>query len=571
MSDQTEDPYDSLERYAYRREQRADGGARSASARQLRRAGVEPELIDVLRGPEPVDEKSPTETWRRHMAKAGFEFTGQSGPPVLYLDPLDNQTSNDPLDSTTTLTVCEICKRPLNRLTEGPLLDGEEMWLHSQGWKEYDHEPVAIQVKRSEQQADTLCDFCGVPGHLHWAYAGQRLRLGGAEAIHDYGYVWTACAACGPYIDNGDLEGLRQHALRVSPMLQGLSRAERLEASMAWLPLWETFIPTIRTRQYIGPKREPAKLNPRLLPKLQHGLLKLWNHPSVIMAMTSPGRTHGMSLPGVHCGDEDSFKLRFNADTPIPASAARNHTQHLAAGVGVSELYWVSADFTRLATVAGKDFTEISIRREELPSTFGIMVFEEPIGEIERPGGAAAIRAASWTLVPGGIWLNLYMQGEDGDPDVDVEVMRQELGWLICPNPGSGLPFGHEIPKTEPGEYDFILTLLATWFLMAQPGVAEQSVAPVDKKLARAYQREKKPLPSVRLVDLRARPRRPSDATTAREGRKLDKRVYRRGHWKRQFYGPGRELRKRIWISPYLAGPENAPLYQKPPTVKVVR
>jgi hypothetical protein len=107
---------------------------------------------------------------------------------------------------------------------------------------------------------------------------------------------------------------------------------------------------------------------------------------------------------------------------------------------------------------------------------------------------------------------------------------------------------------------------------MTQPGVAEHSTAPVDKKLARSYQRtHNRKLPDVRLVDLRRQPRRPSEPTEEREGRKYRYRVYRRGHWKRQFYGPGRSLRKTIYINSYIAGPEGAPLYERPTTVKVVR
>lgn len=38
----------------------------------------------------------------------------------------------------------------------------------------------------------------------------------------------------------------------------------------------------------------------------------------------------------------------------------------------------------------------------------------------------------------------------------------------------------------------------------------------------------------------------------------LDRQVWVRGHWKNQFYGEGRLLRKMIWIKPYLKGPDVA-------------
>jgi hypothetical protein len=33
-----------------------------------------------------------------------------------------------------------------------------------------------------------------------------------------------------------------------------------------------------------------------------------------------------------------------------------------------------------------------------------------------------------------------------------------------------------------------------------------------------------------------------------------------RGHWRWQSYGPGRTERRRIWISPFIKGPDGAPL-----------
>jgi hypothetical protein len=318
----------------------------------------------------------------------------------------------------------------------------------------------------------------------------------------------------------------------------------------------------------------PATLNPRMMPKLQLGVTKFWNHANLYTIATKGQVKAGMtySLPGVHCGNEDDFLVQFPPGRDMPLQAWTNHTQHIRAGIMASELYWVSAKFTRLAVMAGHDFDSLVISREELPSPFGLIVYEEPIGEIPRPAGNAAIRAISWTLVPQGIWLNLYMQGEDGDPDVDVEQMRAEMGYLMCPNAGSGLAFDVAIPAEglHPG-FAFIKTIFATWFLMTQPGVAEQRPAPVDKKLARSFQRANgRALPAVQLVDLRRQPTR-SKPDTDHVGRPLSVRVYRKGHWKRQAYGPKWGLRKTIYVSAYIAGPEGAPLRERPRTVKVLR
>jgi hypothetical protein len=310
------------------------------------------------------------------------------------------------------------------------------------------------------------------------------------------------------------------------------------------------------------------------MPKLQMGLLRFWKHPDFLPTMNKNRRDKGQvhSLPGVHCGQEERFALQFPPELPIPELVWQNHVNHLCAGIEGGELFWVSENFTQLAIMAGKDFDKLVISREELPAKFGFMVFASPIGELHRTHGAAAIRAVSWTLVPQGIWVNIYFQGEDADPDVDVEQMRAESGWLKSPNSGGGVMFDNEMASVPGDDFDFVRTIFATWFLMTQPGVAERHNAPVDKKLARSYQRAHgHKLPDVQLVDLRQQPRRSLSDTAHRVGRPLKERIYRKGHWKRQPYGPKRGLRKTIYVSAYIAGPTDAPLKAPKPVVKVLR
>lgn len=545
-----------------------------ASARQLRRAGLNPDVVRKLGIGEYDDSQ---ENWRANMEKAGIRYRPGDGPPVIMVDPAppgDAEVAYDEsygLDTYDGMMVCDICNVPLNRLTEV----GDEQnvsWIHTRNWRHYDHDPVPRRTHKDERP-DAVCDFCGVGQQLHWAYAGDRLRIGGGNAVHDYGTVWTSCAECAPFIDDRDLDGLMRRALRVSPSMERASGLEKRTTAMGWMSLWETFVPTIHTRRYIGPRREPTRLNPKMMPKIQAGLIKFWSHPNITQLLCSDERTVGLSMPGVHVGHEEIFRVRFNAHQPIPPQAAQDHANHLAAGIAVSELYWISEDFTRLAIMAGKDMDKIHLSREELPKPFGFMMFAEAIGEVVRPDGNAAIRGVSWTLVPEGVWLNLYVQSEDGDNSIDPIEVRQKFGYLVCPNTGAGIPFGEDVAYNdiEPGKTNFLYTILSTWFLLVQPGVAEVTNAPVDKKLARAYKRDhNRALPSVQLVDLRRRPRRASD-DAPREGTPLKYRVFRKGHWKRQHYGPKRALRKTIYISPYIAGPENAPLYEKPATVKILR
>ncbi len=491
---------------------------------------------------------------------------------VVYADPDEDPEISDLSD---VVMVCEVCEQQLNRFSTAD----DEVWVHNRAFSHYSHEPVPKLIPRA-QHKKTQCDFCGLLGPLHWKYAGERLQtaLPAANYVSDFGTVWGACEPCSTLLNNGDLEALIHRVMRVSPTLgKGLDFEEQKFMRARLLDLWGTFLPTVTEQIYVGPQREPAKLNPRMMPKLQAGLVRFWRNPTLADKFAVNRGFNGqiLSLPGIHCGFEDRFSVQFQPDIAIPKQFWDNHVNHLTAGLegDQCDLIWISRDFTQLAIMAGKDFDKLVVTREELPAKFGFMMFEAPIFELQRPGGTSAVRGITWTLVPDGIWVNLYFQGEEGDPTVNVEQMRAELGWLHCPNIGGGIKFGAEIELPDDDrEYDFIRTVFAAWFLMSQPGVTESRPAPVDKKAARSFQRAHgRHLPDVRLVDLRRQPHRSGGDGPSREGRKLTVRVYRKGHWKRQAYGPKRGLRRTIYVSPYIAGPEGAPLKERPPVVMILR
>lgn len=491
------------------------------------------------------------------------------GDTIRYLDP--GELDPDMQDH---VAVCGTCGLNLNQLN----LDGELSWTHAQPWRQYDHEPVVKLLPR-DKFTPQICDFCGSRETLHWRYIGKALRTRIDKQINDLGSHWSACEGCGVYINAGDLEGLADRVSRVSRVIAALDPASQIHARREWLNMWSMFFPTVHTTQYLKP---PAALNPRLMPKLQAGLAKFWSNEHMFDTLTRNRKTNGQtfSLPGAYCEQDEEFTVRFHpADNEyFNPQWWKNFAHHLVTGIWASGLYWISAKFSQLSVLAGQDFESVQINREDLPSDFGFMVYEEPIGEIERPGGTAAVRAVSWSLVPRGIWINLYIQGEEADPDIDVPTMREKLGWLMCPNTGAGFPFDTDIDlgdsQVPNAALQMVRTILATWFLMRQPGVTGTQAAPVDKKYARAYKRAHgRTIPDVQLVDLRRRPARPGQAIdgVTHQGRKLSVRVYRRGHWKNQPYGPKRGLRRKIYVSGYIAGPDNAPLKAPTPVVKVLK
>lgn len=466
------------------------------------------------------------------------------------------------------LNVCEICHESVNRMYDA---DGQIIWLHSRSYIRYNHDPKPIQIPRGTPGRKSDCDFCGTHGYMKWAYEGDVMEQRTGNTVQNYGHIWASCTDCAVFIEAGDIDGLNNRVMTHSIIARGRTAPERQEISQSIRELHERFLPTVHRRNYIGPPVEPAKLTPRHLPKLQTGLSRFWNHPGLFTRMN----TRPCALPGIHAQREELFAVSYQTGEIDPDAFAR-HTQQVANGTSVASLYWISEDFTSLATQAGQDLEEITMQADDLPSRFGLLVWARPIGEIQRPFGTAGIRAVSWSPIPGGIWVNVYVQTDDADPEIDdIAAWRSEWGWLMAPNVGVPLPFG-ALGRTEGDARhpdNFLLTMFATWFLMKQPGVAEETSVAPDKALARSYKRANKKPPEVKLIDLRRHVRRQGETAEEAEARRsLSVRFMVKGHWRNQAYGPKRGLRRMMYISPFVKGPDGAPLKgENIPVVKVLR
>lgn len=505
------------------------------------------------------------------IAHEAYQRAGMVVGPTMRVStaPLAEGRSGD---LSVNLWVCGICNTQVNRLTSP---DGKLVWLHARSWQRYDHDPKPVEVPR-EQVKLSLCDFCGEDGEQYWSFEGDVVEQATGNTRQNFGHLWSACKHCSPYVDNADIEGLASRVMRVSALGRNRKRSHRDEIRRSTVELQGRFIRTIRRKKYIGPKIEPVEIKPRHLPKIKDGLLRFWRHPDLYDMLGNKPQI-AMSVPGVHAGNEDLFMQHYYDGQAMGPDVFTNHAHHIAAGLGVDDtMYWISEDFTSLATIAGQDLTSsIELTRENLPSPFGLLVWARPIGEIPRPHGMASIRAVSWTLVPGGLWINLYILADDADPELtDLVSYRAEWGHLKALNVGSGLAWGVDEPipdeiRNSGGGY--ILTTLATWFLMAQPGVADQIALPNDKAMVRSYKRSGKKPPDVRIVDLRRHARAKPETTEERVHRSPTVRFMVRGHWRNQAYGPKRGLRRPLYISPFIKGPEDAPLKSDVQTVRVLR
>lgn len=228
-----------------------------------------------------------------------------------------------------------------------------------------------------------------------------------------------------------------------------------------------------------------------------------------------------------------------------------------------------------------------------MEGNFGTVEGEEIIG----------IRAIAWThdeyvarpdgTRGPGISYHLYMEGDEAyaysqahrDPDmaaITLHEFKNHFGQLVHYD-FSGWSYGLDwdvVPYDQPPEplatpvkvhpvVDQVRKLLlGTWRMLSQKIVMLETQRPPRAMRRRAG----RIIPGdgdVTVIRLRREyhPEGGEDqaALNAQAGDEpwYNHRFLVRGHWKRQFHGPGRTERKLIWVAPYIKGPKDAPLVLK--------
>ncbi|HEY2671087.1 MAG TPA: hypothetical protein VGJ07_12025 [Rugosimonospora sp.] len=413
---------------------------------------------------------------------------------------------------------CAVCLAPLNTWGEA----ADPTYQHPLSWDTDGHEPVPVPVADLHTVA-RRCDFCGDDRPL-WTIVGGDVSIVGLATAggfeHNYGTRWAACATCEYWIATGKPDKVveraaaalhwaddhtgRAHIAKLhNTFLQGRQPGRTLITTTAW---------------------PPTTITARELPKIRDRLARLYHGPDLL-----PSRY----------GD--------------PRSRAT-----IADGLSRAGLYWVDETFTDLSDHAATHLPDVTINREDMPATDGLLVWHHPITSQQ-------ITAATWTTTHGGWQLITYRTTGAGLTGTILQRVRENIGWLTPINTALVTEHG-TLPGTDPSA-----PLVATWLLIAQK-VAETAPADVDPGIRRAYARANRPQPEVRVLRIRGHHHRAQDTDTSpgpATGRKLTSRVFVSGHWRNQAYGKGRALRKPIYINPFLRGPDNLPIRQAT-TVRVL-
>ncbi|MDJ0342269.1 hypothetical protein QMK19_03585 [Streptomyces sp. H10-C2] len=239
------------------------------------------------------------------------------------------------------------------------------------------------------------------------------------------------------------------------------------------------------------------------------------------------------------------------------------------------ESYWVAQEMVALACAAAPSMPSFTVNEPDLPSLFGFMYFDAPIGSVDTPmydGGTMPVPvvACSWGPISGrdgtAVWLSIYTEnrtpeqmcrdfpGMNMSEAVRVRAQMPRLGY----ENETLIPFGHDWASFASNS-SFLSTLgrtiRAVWSLMQQP-LATCSEVDLDRAVRKRLRRSGTEPGPVRVVKLR----RPAHSACHGDGdREYHHQWVVRGHWRQQWY-PAREVHRPVWIAPHIKGPEGAPL-----------
>jgi hypothetical protein len=244
-----------------------------------------------------------------------------------------------------------------------------------------------------------------------------------------------------------------------------------------------------------------------------------------------------------------------------------------------TRLYWVARDMVQLAVGAAADLPPWT-PAEAIPAPNGLLCWAKPAGVV--PYGTASVETINvgwdavwwWTRPDGILQLQPVSRFTNHAELPNIGRVRTPL-WAT-----TTILLDPQHPRTEEANgseemHPFVSVVGAAWLLMSQSNFSETRVTeptdvpPPNDDGARVPgpPRERA---SVTIVELRREIAQHPHSAPGKSKRHFRGRWmvgWPNGYWRQQAYGPGRSLRKPIFIAPHTAGPAGAPLI--PPKQKV--
>jgi hypothetical protein len=401
---------------------------------------------------------------------------------------------------------CAKCCAPLNILGNPP------SYIHPLSFTTDGHQPQPVPAQELETIA-RRCDFCGHDLPVWTIEAADTVAVvaydhAGGGLAQDYGHAWAACAPCEQLTANRDLDGLAARAAAA----MGWKHDDQATGHIAQLHAAFLNQSPTRRRLITTTAWPPGAIPARELPKVRDRLVRLYQG-----------------------GDQ------------LPAPYTDKLRRRLADGLLAARLYWIDPEFTTLADHAAAHLPDHSLSPDQAPADSGLLVWAQPVTDRQTAAASWAVDAGT-----GSCRIVCYRHIGTGLGGPVLQRVREQVGWLV-PTRLVEAAAGQVLSAGGPAA-----PLVATWLLIAQKA-AETVPVELDRATRRAYGRQQRPVPEVRVVRIRARAANPSRVRGSGRG-PLTRREWVGGHWRNQACGPKRGQRRLIYVHPYIRGPEGAEL-----------
>lgn len=269
----------------------------------------------------------------------------------------------------------------------------------------------------------------------------------------------------------------------------------------------------------------------------------------------------------------DLRQRAVRAGTPPPADDHQQWLRHAAADLGAADLFWVTRPMAGVALQASASlpsWTPVSAQ----PAPRGLLVWDGGLPHLAWRGApkaawttsalgvhlppTVAVDGIAWAPGPGGVRLDLL-----------TRTAALPGGWLAPRWAAAELfAFGSvdlslrdPVPTTsQDWSSGLVAAVGATWLLMMQPSVAD--TRPPRRDIDPGQVRSRREA-DVSIIDLRQQARAAADDRVQRPGRVHQHRWLVRGYWRQQACGPGRALRRPVFVAPHVKGPEGSPMVER--------
>lgn len=246
---------------------------------------------------------------------------------------------------------------------------------------------------------------------------------------------------------------------------------------------------------------------------------------------------------------------------------------------------YVSAEMAEVIQFAAESFQPETVTATDLFTACGFAYMAKPLMQIDVHGGTLPIRAISWIpigsdtiaqedpetqeLSEGGLWMSYFTHVDDDLAlgrcnDEQASLMRRRLGHLTIVH-SFFMPYDQRAWETIKNDR-YLAAARRQWALaqvlwrLAMQVVRSVKVAP--RATRRDARRSGLDRDDVTVIQLRKEHHAvvdPSFNDSESEGEHYHVKFVVRGHWRNQWY-PSVGRHRQIWITPYVKGPDWAPL-----------